>query len=484
MIKTLSKRFAALLATALAALLLFSVPAAATSLPPADESAAASGEAAEITQGLTLSHSGGQGADTLLDRNRSSKLTLAAGDTIDIQSESPFTWLYFIWDQPPPACTLEAGGQSISIGQQGYLHEAVMLNAPAEEAQLTLGEDSSILCDIYLFEAGTPPTWVQLWQPMLEKADLVAFSTHADDEHLFFGGILPTYAGERGLAVQVVYLTNHWGEPYRPHELLDGLWTVGVTAYPVIGPFPDLYASKESYASAEATFGYDAVLEFQVEMLRRFKPFVAVGHDLNGEYGHGAHMLNAATLVDALELSGDESQYPELAAQYGVWDVPKTYLHLYAENELVMDWNIPLQRFGGATAFEMAEAGFAKHTSQVSYFSVQQGGTWEDCRKFGLVRSTVGPDVSKDDLFENIDLAPEPEPEPEPESLPQEAASAPASSPDASSAVSTPDAASGSTAASPGGSGTLLFILIGAVLLLAILIALLVLINRKGRHRR
>jgi LmbE family N-acetylglucosaminyl deacetylase len=40
-------------------------------------------------------------------------------------------------------------------------------------------------------------------------ADLVLFSAHGDDEHLFFAGLLPTYAEERGYRVQVVYLTDH-----------------------------------------------------------------------------------------------------------------------------------------------------------------------------------------------------------------------------------------------------------------------------------
>jgi len=142
-------------------------------------------------------------------------------------------------------------------------------------------------------------------------------------------------------------------------------------------------------------------------MMRRFKPQVVVGHDLAGEYGHGAHILNATTLLEALPLCSNASFFPESAAAYGTWEVPKAYLHLYAENQIVMDWNVPLEHFDGATAFEVAKAGFAKHVSQTSYFSVQQGGTWEDCRKFGLAHTLVGADVAKNDLFENINLTPE-----------------------------------------------------------------------------
>ncbi|MBQ8080714.1 MAG: PIG-L family deacetylase [Clostridia bacterium] len=62
---------------------------------------------------------------------------------------------------------------------------------------------------------------------------MLLLSAHPDDELLWFGGTLPTYAGERGKQVQLVYLAH--GDARRKNELLDGLWTCGVHAYPVIG---------------------------------------------------------------------------------------------------------------------------------------------------------------------------------------------------------------------------------------------------------
>ncbi|MBQ4178508.1 MAG: DUF4406 domain-containing protein, partial [Elusimicrobia bacterium] len=43
---------------------------------------------------------------------------------------------------------------------------------------------------------------------LLKQADMMLFSTHADDEHLWFAGLLPTYV-DRGYDIQVVYFTNH-----------------------------------------------------------------------------------------------------------------------------------------------------------------------------------------------------------------------------------------------------------------------------------
>lgn len=460
------RKLSSLALAVLLALGVFALPVSAADAP-AD---------AQIPAGqYSVTPSDGQGGGALTDSNRATSLLLGGGAEVAVSSGTPFDGLYLVWDTVPTGHEIAAGGETIA-GRE-YLHEYVKLSSSVTEAVLRLPGEYT-LCDIYLFSGDNLPDFVQVWQPACERADLLALPTHADDEHLFFGGALPYYAGELGLAVQVVYMTNHFGEPYRPHELLNGLWEVGVTAYPVMGPFPDLYASLESLESAEACFGREPVVEFQVEMIRRFKPRVVLGHDINGEYGHGAHILNAQTLLEALPLTGDETAWPESAALYGAYEVPKAYLHLWAENQIVMDWNVPLERFGGRTAFQMAEAGFAKHVSQVDYFTVTQGGTWEDCRFFGLAHTTIGADVVGGDFFENVDMSegaylPKVK-EPEPSSMP------------ASEPVSSQPAASQIDPQKEEGFPTwilvvFLIVLIVAVMIIALLVAAH---NRKMRRHR
>ena len=362
--------------------------------------------AAQPEEALPLTVSvGGQAASSLTDGSRSTKVTLS-GNTVTVTAETPFDALYVIWDQPPGEWILTPdGGQPASTwGRQGFLHEYVTLPRAASSATIEAPQ-GAILCEVYALAGDTPPAWVQVWQPPCEDADLLVLPTHADDEHLWFGGTMPYYAGEKGMAVQVAYMTNHWGEPYRPHELLNGLWTVGVRNYPVISDFPDLYASKESLESARQVYDEEAVTAWQVEQLRRFKPSVVLGHDIDGEYGHGAHMLNAATLLAALECSGDAARYPESAETYGVWQVPKCYLHLWPENTIQMEWGeMPMAAFDGRTALELAAEGFACHVSQTQWFEVKAGGS-NDCRKFGLAYTNVGPDEAKNDFFEHIPSA-------------------------------------------------------------------------------
>lgn len=63
------------------------------------------------------------------------------------------------------------------------------------------------LRQINVFTPGDiPAIEAREWQPSCEKADLLLIVAHPDDELLWFGGALPTYAGERGMAVQVMYM--------------------------------------------------------------------------------------------------------------------------------------------------------------------------------------------------------------------------------------------------------------------------------------
>ena len=307
----------------------------------------------------------------------------------------------------------------MSLGESGFLHEFVNLEeefgyAP-ETVTIFFDNGEAKLNELSAFTPGDVPDWVQQWLPPAEgNADLVLFSTHGDDEQLFFAGLLPYYAVERDYRVQVVYMTGHRNMTMRRcHEMLDGLWAVGVRHYPVFGPFGDY--NTQSLAEAYQKYHYkgiekEDILSFVVENIRRFRPKVAVGHDLNGEYGHGMHMVYAENLCKAVEVSADPALFPESAEAYGVWDVPKTYLHLFPENPIVMDWDQPLGSFDGMTAYEVTKKlGFPRHVSQQTYYSWYFSGKdtaaeitqYSPC-EFGLYRSTVGEDVQKNDFLENV----------------------------------------------------------------------------------
>lgn len=357
----------------------------------------------------------------LFDGNASYGITLR--DTASLTFHEPqgigSAYLIFDIEYGPYTVTDPVRDITCTFGEDLFLHQFLNLEeafgyAP-ETVTFTFPSGDAQVNELTLFTPGAVPDNIQKWTPPKEGAtDLMLFSAHGDDEQLFFAGLLPDYAAQRGYEVLVVYLTNHRNmNNLRCHEILNGLWSVGVTTYPVLGPFGDYfsktreraYALHQSHDQPE-----EALLGFVVEQLRRYRPQVAVGHDVNGEYGHGQHAMFSQLLCRGVEAAEDPAQYPELAASYGTWQVPKTYLHLWPENPITMDWDQPLSRFDGMTAFQVSiHRGFACHKSQAGgithfitdYESAAAIPRYSPC-EYGLYRTTVGPDTVKQDFFENL----------------------------------------------------------------------------------
>ena len=366
-------------------------------------------------------HSGFSSYNRLFDGRTMESTKIRDGGTVTLSHEEGIGFVYLVFGDEYGAFSVtdEGSGEQVSVGQTGFLHEFVDLEAvfgtAPETVTLTFDNGDAKLAELAAFTPGEVPDWVQRWQSPAEgEADLVLFSTHGDDEQLFFAGMLPYYSAERGYNVQVVYMTDHRNmTTRRTHEMLDGLWAVGIRHYPVFGTFGDY--NSQSLAEAYRIYrnkgiSREDILSFVVENVRRFCPKVAVGHDLRGEYGHGMHMIYAELLCEAVNISADPEQYPESAERYGIWDVPKTYLHLYPENRISMNWDIPLESFGGMTAFEVTKnLGFPCHVSQQTYYSWYFQGMdtaseitqYSPC-EFGLYRTTVGQDEQKNDFFEHM----------------------------------------------------------------------------------
>lgn len=390
---------------------------------------AATEQAQDITKQTTATGSGYASFSFLFDKDVYTYRTSNSQMNLTLKNSDGMGSLYLLFDTEygPYTVTNNDTGESYTAGTYRFLHEFIDLAAVFESiptsVTLSFTSGTARLSELYVFSEGEAPDFVQRWQPPLEGgADIVLFSTHGDDEQLFFAGLLPYYAGALGLGVQVVYLTDHrCYTSARTHEMLNGLWGVGVDAYPVFGSYEDFRNEDDALSSAYRTYeilgdSKEELVGFVVEQLRRFKPLVAVGHDINGEYGHGMHKLYCDLLMQAVEISQDASKYPELAEKYGTWDVPKTYLHLYEENPIVIDYDIPLDAFDGLTAFQVTQKyGFPCHRTQHQYdffvnwlygkqkeiTKASQISKYSPC-EFGLYRSTVGEDVQKNDFMENL----------------------------------------------------------------------------------
>ena len=383
---------------------------------------------------LSASANGAEVAEIKADAaltDKKIKTRSAVSDSIEISCTAPPDYIYVTFWDVPVDLTI-SGANEAEHFSGSFLHRLIKLPDVIKDTSLTLTfKATANVSEIEVIFGDTLPEHVQNWEDNNTLADLLLFSTHADDDQLFFAGVLPLYATNESCETQVVYFADHNENLIRRHELLNGLWAVGVTRYPVISPFPDAYSTSYSGALSnleKSGFSENDALAFQVEQIRKFKPLVILGHDLKGEYGHGQHILNATLLTRAVESAAVESEFADSKDKYGTHDTPKLYLHLYEENPVVLDLDTIIEGIG-KTPFELSKIGYACHETQQGYWftrwlngnngeitKAKQIEKYSPC-KFGLYRTTVGADVLKTDLFENVtmrSLVPPPEPEPEP----------------------------------------------------------------------
>lgn len=384
-------------------------------------------DATDITSDTTFSATGYGWVGFLRDKDIHTYHNSKGNTTITLENDAGMASLYLLFDLEYGAYTItdNTSGKTYTAGTNNFIHEYIDLSVAfgTEPTSVTLDFSSGVvsLSEIYVFSQGQVPQFVQKWEPPLDGcADILMMPTHGDDDHLYFAGLLPYYAGELDCAVQVAYLTNHRNDTtIRFHEILNGLWATGVENYPVFAFKWDFRVDplKEAYR-VFTNFGVsdEDLVGFSVEMFRRFKPQVVVAHDINGEYGHGMHKVYADIVIRGVELSNASDAFPDSAEKYGLWDVPKTYLHLLTDNPIVIDYDVPLDYFDGLTAFQATQKyGFPCHVSQSVYpaFGDWLYGTDAPITKateiekynpahFGLYRTTVGPDVQKNDFLENI----------------------------------------------------------------------------------
>ena len=348
---------------------------------------------------IKVTMSDGRNSMELTDGSYMTYMTVRAGDSVTVSSNEPIRYVYVKWYNVPKEYNVSYDGKNMTAGKDGFLHELVDLGTTTFSVTFNMNENNPI-CEIEAYSDGEIPENVQVWKPHCEKADFLVFSSHADDEILFLGGVLAKYAGEENLAVQVVYFSDYTnGTKIREHEKLDGLWKIGVKYYPENGGFDDLYA--ETLDNALNIFNYDEALGWVVKMIRKYKPLVVVTQDINGEYGHGTHRMIAKAVTDAVAISNDELKYKDSAETYGAYDVPKTYLHLWSENKIKLDTRAPLANFGGKSCLDVAAEAYKEHVSQQwCWFYVSD--TYEySIADFGLYRTNVGQDTGND-MLENV----------------------------------------------------------------------------------
>ena len=161
----------------------------------------------------------------LTDDNRLTFGAAQADNKVTVSCEDGLHSVYVSFDRVPVntyTITDPASGKTVEVGTNYFLHDyndiEKLFGTRPKTVELKFAQ-GAVLADIYGF-SGEEPDYIQKWEPPLEKADLLLISTHADDEQLYFAGLLPYYAIERKLNVQVAYYVEHFTTGYihqRPH---------------------------------------------------------------------------------------------------------------------------------------------------------------------------------------------------------------------------------------------------------------------------
>ena len=79
-------------------------------------------------------------------------------------------------------------------------------------------------------------------------------------------------------------------------------------------------------------------------------------------------------------------------------------MHLWSENQIHLDWTVPLSSYDGETSISVATRALACHVSQTQTkrkWSMERAEEYDN-GLFGLYYTTVGLDEVGDDIFEHI----------------------------------------------------------------------------------
>ena len=367
---------------------------------------AAGEEARDIAAGCKLSVSrGGNYRENLLSADLQEYWPAAPGATLTVETRdgSLAQGVVVSFASAVPTLRVEADGEVIAEYAEEFRTNYVPFTKAVSRFTITLldGPADVRMNRLQVLSLGEIPDWVQRWERLEGAADIMLVATHPDDELLWFGGLLPMYAGEYQKKVIVVHTVG--SSAFRHNELLAALWTCGVRYYPVIGTFPDRNVSTRKEC-LKNWGGEEKLQKYIVEQMRKYRPSVVVTQGIDGESKHMHHKLTVQAVIDAVtELSGDASWDAATAGLYGAWQPKKLYVHLWGEDQTVFNWRQPLSAFGGEDALSVAKRAFKMHRSQqTGRYSVEDSGQ-NDCRIFGLYWSSVGADEAHDDLLEHIE---------------------------------------------------------------------------------
>ena len=316
-------------------------------------------DAPEISGKCVIELGGKTGARSLTDRKFTtySESKEIRNPALTVESAAPVYGLYLCFQKKPESYEVQAdlgsGWETVAEGN-AYYHAYYPLEGVRKIRVIAggAGKQSMGFNEIYVFGQGRTPDWVQRWEPTPEKSDILFVVAHPEEELLYLGGCIPYYAVEKERTVAVALMSQ--ANTTRRSEFLNGLWSMGYRNYPVIGTRKTAKAKglKEAYKAVSSRNGEKIMTDWAAGLIAATRPEVLVTLDENGEGGNGQRMMVADACRKAF--AADEGQ------------VKKLYLHLYgtAEDQIVFDWDAPLEKLGGRSGIALAGYAYLYHKTQ------------------------------------------------------------------------------------------------------------------------
>ncbi|MEG2429519.1 MAG: hypothetical protein RSA99_03975, partial [Oscillospiraceae bacterium] len=261
-----------------------------------------SNDALDITKQVSIN--GELDFPKITDNDMSTFCNIEKTTKIVVTSKKGFYGVNFIFDVPPKKWRIiQENNDEISCGKNGFLHEYVKFDN--QQKKIIIEFECAKLSEIQFFTDGKLPSNVQIWNPPHYNSDLLLVCDKAGDEFNLFGGLIPLL--EKDKKIQVAYTQELFDKSNSKlqHDLLNSLWNSGLTTY------PSFFESKKSDEKE------DDILQYQVEIIRRFKSNVIVlPYENSPNFGSFKKALTAAKKPEEFQLS---------ALEYGVYSPEKVY---------------------------------------------------------------------------------------------------------------------------------------------------------------
>lgn len=385
------KRFF-LVALFLSLILLFSV----SSFAADDETAYAEVETTEDFS-VCLPESDAAHAWRLTDGDTLSRISFKKGKTCSLLLKTELSYLKIAWFERPTNTAIsfyDANGALLSeetVSDETKLNALYTLPAGCAEIRVHTLYNFTI-SELSVFGEDASASDLAVADGSESKVDLMVVCAHTGDESYSFGGVLPIYAGERGLETMSVFLMHK--DRQSQQDAINAQLLSGAHAEPQFAGYSylQMYTATEKYA--KGYFPTRDAVPYLIAMIRTYRPEVIVTHAAAGEDGDPIHLHAGNAVLEAITLAGDPS-YKKV--KLDAWQVKKVYRHSDATADVTLDLDAVSTQFGGKTIRDVAQSAFDAYT-QFRIYKKAAGQT----PYYALVSSTVGDDTGKNDLFEHI----------------------------------------------------------------------------------